>query len=62
MITQFVLWQSNIVYLLVLVKFHPKNHLILFITTGVVINILHFLVHIISLLLLMITHASLGFF
>ena len=40
-----------------------KNHLILFSATfGVIINILHFLVHIISLLLLMITHASLGFF
>ena len=49
--------------LLVLVKSHQKNHLILFIATfGVVINILHFLVHVISLLLLMITRASLGFF
>ena len=37
-------------------KSHKKNYLILFIATfGVVINILHFLVHIISLLLLMIT-------
>ena len=33
MITLFVLWQNNIVYFLVLVKFHPKNHLILFIVT-----------------------------
>ena len=40
-----------------------KNHFILFIEKfGVVINILHFMVHIISLLLLMITRASLGFF
>ena len=60
MLALFFLWQSNIVYLLVLAKSH---HLILFITTfGVVINILHFLVHIISLLLFMITRASLGFF